>query len=69
MTTVFAASDTLYFAVFRAATTSLLGSIFGKGYYIFVPGSIGRPLSLLAKNDPSIIVVIMISFYSPIEIY
>ena len=67
-TTVFVAFSTLFFVVSRAATTSLPGNIFGIGYTIYVPGSIGRPLSELEKNDPSTIVVIMTSFKVPIDI-
>ena len=61
-TTVFVAFSTLFFVVSRAATTSLPGSIFGIGCMIYVPGSMGKPLSELEKNDPSTIVVIITSF-------
>ena len=66
-TNVFAADSTDFLVVYMSSIVFSLGSILGNSWTIWVPGAIGSPFYSLAKNLPSTMVAISLSFFEPIE--
>ena len=64
---VYVAVPTVSSAACNFSAISFPGNYFGRNSSRVVPGSIGRPFSVLLKNEPSITVTITLSFALPIE--